>query len=178
MRDGMKILAVMAASAGAVLGAAPAHTATIVAMSVGPFSLPGDQSGVIPAGTFVMGGQTDDFTFSTIGGTYDTLMQLQASRVSTGVAQNVSFDLYRGVPTSGVFVAHSGGTPTAATLLTLTSGSYYLQFTGSISPKELVTGGVTLLQTVPEPAGWSLMLLGVGGLGGLLRLRRREQVAV
>ena len=31
--------------------------------------------------------------------------------------------------------------------------------------------------TVPEPATWAMMLVGLGGLGGLMR-RRRAQTAV
>ena len=41
-------------------------------------------------------------------------------------------------------------------------------------------GGVSTFvvgASVPEPAGWALMIAGVGGAGGALRLRRRRRVA-
>jgi hypothetical protein len=31
---------------------------------------------------------------------------------------------------------------------------------------------------VPEPASWALMMLGMGGVGGLMRLKRRQRRAV
>jgi hypothetical protein len=159
------------ALSGAMLASA-AHAVTVVPFANGPFSIPADSAGIIPAGTFVAGGQTDDYTFTTLGGTYEALMQMQATTVKTGVPQNVSFTFFKGLPGSGVFIANSGGTATAATLLTLVNGTYYVEYTESGTQKALVTGGVTLLSTVPEPAAWTLMLLGVAGLGGLLRSRR------
>ena len=169
-------------AAGAALGltllaaGAPAHAVTIIPVSTGPFSLPLDPDGVLP-GNYAFGGDTFDYTFTTIGGTYDTLMQIQATKVSNGVAQHVSFQLFKGTPGSGSFVANSGGTSTAATLLTLTSGTYYLEYSPSIVQKEYVTGGITLLQSVPEPAAWGMMLLGIAALGGAMRQRRQLATA-
>jgi hypothetical protein len=168
----------MAAVATAGMMAGAAHAVTIVPIANGPFSLPGNPSGIIPAGELVTGGNTYDFTFTTVGGTYKTLMQMQASKVRNGTAQTVAFDLYSGTPLGAhSFIAHSGGTATAATLLTLTAGTYYMQYSPSISPTELATGGVTLLQTVPEPAAWALMLVGVGALGAAMRRRRLTATA-
>ncbi len=172
MRVFTKLLATAALCAGALLAAAPAQALVVVPISAGPFSLPGNPSGVIPSGTFATGTNTYDFTFTTIGATYKTLMQMQATVVGTGNPDNLSFVLYKGLPGSGSFVANSGGTTTAATLVTLTQGTYYMQLDRTAVPKELVTGGVTLLSSVPEPATWAMMMVGVGGLGAVMRRRR------
>jgi hypothetical protein len=170
-----KLLASAVFAAGLALAAAPAHAVTF-AISTGPFSLPGNASGVIPSNVIVSGSNTYDFTFTTVGGTYKTLMQMQSSRLSTGQPVPLSFTLFKGPVGGGVFVANSGGTPTAATLISLTSGSYYMELVESHAPKELVTGGITLLSAVPEPASWAMMLVGVGGLGAVMR-RRRQTVS-
>lgn len=174
MRVLQTILAAVAA--GAVLGPA-AQAAVIVPLSIGPFSMPVDPAGVIPAGTFLQGTNTYDFTFTTTSAIYDTLMQMQATTVSSGHAHTIAFTLFKGAPGVGTFVANSGGTSVAPTLLTLENGTYYMQVTTLNVPRELVTGGVTLLSAIPEPAGWALMLLGVGALGVAARGRRRAGLA-
>jgi hypothetical protein len=45
----------------------------------------------------------------------------------------------------------------------------------SINDSGAVTG--TASAPVPEPSGWALMLIGFGGLGGVLRNRRRGAIA-
>jgi hypothetical protein len=164
-------------SAGVLLAAAAAQAATIVPLNTSPFSLPVNPSGVIPAATFVQGTGTWDFTFTTIGGTYKTLMQMQTSLVSNGVPQPLTFTLFSGVPGSGTMVpgGGSGGSPTAATLLLpLKAGSYYMELATTSVGKELATGGLTLLSVVPEPAAWTMLLAGFGGLGAMMRSRRRQ----
>ena len=178
MRVLSKFLATAALSAGVLLASAPAHALTIVPIATGPFSLPGNPSGVIPKGTFATGTNTYDFTFTTVGGTYKTLMQMQTTVVGTGNPDNLAFTLYSGSPGTGSFVANSGGTSTAATLVTLTSGTYYMQLDRTAVPKELITGGVTLLSAIPEPATWGMMLIGLGGLGAMMRTRRRASALV
>ncbi len=178
MRHLSKLLATAAMSAGVMLTALPAHAVTIIAMETGPFTLPSNPSGIIPKGTFAQGTNTYDFTFTTIGGTFKALMQAQNSKAKDGTPEPLTFTLYSGNPGSGTFVANSGGTPTAATLLdTLGAGSYYMQLDTVKAPKELVTGGITLLSGVPEPATWAVMFLGLGGIGASLRNRRRAFVA-
>ena len=179
MRVSTKLLATAAAFAATMaLASAPAHAVTVVPMNTSPFSLPGNPSGVIPANTFAVGTNTYDFTFTTIGGTYNTLMQMQASKVANGAPQGLSFELFKGLPGSGVAVAPSGGSATAATLLTsIAAGNYYLELNTTSAPNELVTGGITLLSAVPEPATWGSMILGFGLLGLAARRRRGLSVA-
>jgi hypothetical protein len=178
MRTLSKFLATAAVSAGVMLASAPAHAVTI-AMVPSTLTLPSPASAVIPKGTFAQGTNTYDFTFSTLGGTFKALMQAQASKVKNGAPQTLAFELFSGSPGSGTFLSNSGGTATAATLLTnLTAGSYYLQLSTVGAPKELVTGGVTLLSAVPEPATWAMMLIGVAGLGAMARGRRRAVAAL
>src|SRR5262249_972641 len=118
---------------------------------------------------------TYDFTFTTLGHAYSVLMQMQATKVSTGNPDSVSFELFSGTPGSGVALAPSGGTPTAASLLkSLAPGNYYLELNTNAVPRELVTGGITLF-AVPEPAAWAMMITGFGLLG-LAGRRRRSLV--
>jgi hypothetical protein len=124
----------------------------------------------------ISGTNTYDFTFSTISGTYNTLMQMQTSKVSNGAPMPLAFELFSGTPGSGTWIATSATQPAASLLQTLKPGAYYLQLSIKKAPKEYLTGGVTLLSSVPEPATWATMLIGLGGLGALLR-RRRMPVA-
>jgi hypothetical protein len=169
MRVLAKLLTSFALSAAAMLAASPSHAVNI-ALATGPFSVPADPSGVIPAGTFASGTNVYDFTFTILGGPYKGLMQLQASTLG-GVPQSVAFKLFDGVPGSGVFVANSGGTSTAAALSHVVgTGDHFFELNTAGAPLELVTGGLTL-SVVPEPATWALTLLGVGALGAALRRR-------
>ena len=178
MRLPPPVLAASALLAGAMFAAAPAQAVTIVPLSATPLSLPAHPSVVIPKGTFVQKTNVYDFTFSTIGHPYDALMQMQSTNVKTGKPVALAFELFRGLPGSGHFVADSGGTASAATILDeLQPGSYFLELSTVQAPKELVTGGVTLLSVAPEPATWASMLLGLGLLGGAMR-RRRQPAAV
>jgi hypothetical protein len=168
----LKGVLLAAAMGGAMFGSA-AQAVVIIPVSTGPFFRSGDPAGVIPAGTFMQGTNTYDFTFTTVGSIYDTLMQMQATDVKTGIPSTLSFTLFKGLPGSGVFVANSGGTPTTPTLLIVEAGTYYWEVNTTNAPRELTTGGLTLLSSIPEPAGWALMLLGFGALGVVARDRRR-----
>jgi PEP-CTERM motif len=86
------------------------------------------------------------------------------------------------------YYSFTGGTAYNASLLTgnLGTGDFRLTFTGNSgldmsgnsNPASVVTGNFTFyVQAVPEPATWSLMLLGIGGIGLALRRRRRPVLA-
>jgi MYXO-CTERM domain-containing protein len=178
MRSLFRVLTPGAFLAGVLAASAPAHAVTIVPLSLSPLSLPSHPGAVIPSGTFVQKTAVYDFTFSTKGHPYDVLMQMQASNLKTGQPGKLAFELFSGSPGTGTWIANSGGTPTAATLLdVLQPGSYYMQLSTVKAPKELLTGGVTLLSTVPEPASWAMALVGFGGLGAMMRRRRMAGAA-
>jgi hypothetical protein len=174
MRNLSKLFATAAVAAGLAAAGAPAHALQIVPIATGPFSLPGNPSGVIPSNEIVKGTDSWDFTFSILGGTYKTQLQMQASKLSNGAPTPLTFTLYKGPTGSGSFWANSAGTSTAASLnLNLSPGNYYMQLDRVQAPKELVTGGLTLLSSVPEPASWATMMLGLAAIGGAARTRRR-----
>ena len=172
-----KFLAAASFAAAVALASAPAHAVTTVPLATSPFSL-ANPSGVVPSGTMVSGTGTYDFTFSTIGGTYNALMQLQMTNTVTGGPRDLTFELFSGSPGSGVALAPSAGVASTPTLLaTLAPGSYYMEVNISKEPVDLVTGGVTLFSSnIPEPAAWTTMILGFG-LMGLAARRRRAMVA-
>jgi len=70
---------------------------------------------------------------------------------------------------------------TGAAPLTLdfnTVGANHIYFTTDIFGTTGQTGNVGATAGVPEPASWALMLVGFGGLGAALRLRRRQTLAL
>jgi hypothetical protein len=177
----LKWLGLAVAAGDLLLGSAAEAAVIVIPIDTGPFSLPGNPVGAIPAGTYFEGSNTYDLTFTTVGPVYDTRMQLQATTVGAGGSSDIAFALFRGAPGSGVFVANSGGPPTAPTLQILTAGSYYMEVNTLSAPREQVTRGVTLLSALsaaPEPEGWALMLFGFGALGAVVRGRRRRGACV
>jgi PEP-CTERM motif len=179
MKSLPKLLATAVFSTAVMAAAAPAYAVTIVPISTGPFSLPGNPSGTIPVTHppgplgwtgIVAGTNTYDFTFTTIGGTYGALLQMQLTNLHTGFPTTVTFNLFEGLPGSGTLLAPSAGTPTAATLLAgLKPGAYYMELHTISAPAAFVTGGLTL---IPEPASWAILLLGLGGVGAFMRRQR------
>jgi PEP-CTERM motif-containing protein len=58
-------------------------------------------------------------------------------------------------------------------------GSYsYYAFTAGGNGQNVLLGGLSLTQAVPEPATWAMMLLGFGAMGVAFRRRRRTTAAL
>jgi PEP-CTERM motif len=116
---------------------------------------------------------TYDFTFamgSPLVG--DTQTQFQAQIIG-GKAELISFDLYSGTPTgSHAFIAASPVAYSSVLSEDLKAGDYYVQITPTqIAANDEVVSGSLIVATVPEPASWALMILGIGAAGGALRRR-------
>lgn len=74
---------------------------------------------------------------------------------------------------SGAFFGHGGASPG---LIDVTPSSGSLSSGPRYAVPFLVTTAATgALTPVPEPSGWALMLAGVTGLAGLLRVRARRR---
>ncbi len=134
----------------------------------------------------VANGCTYDFLFQLAGlpANATSTLEVGAQAFRTVVAEPISFDLFSGAPGSVASVAAPSNpdflgasdntSPTSPVLgVNLGDGSYYVQ----IAQSQIVIGGEvssgSLVETVPDPASWSLMLLGFGVLGVVMRRRRR-----
>ena len=130
---------------------------------------------------------------------FDKLSQ-QISGLTAGKTYNLTFD-YGGRNDGGpqkleVYFTNAGENPTQVLLGTVTSvgnaensgWSYHwygvkpTSTSGTLSFESLNVGGTpgygseltnVSFTDVPEPAAWALMLLGFGGMGAALRMRRR-----
>ena len=84
---------------------------------------------------------------------------------------------------NGTSIYSSGGTGTSLNLLTnlLAAGPdnhYEFRYTVTLATAGNVSGPASFYAAaVPEPATWALMLLGFGGMGMVLRRRRRPVLA-
>lgn len=147
-----------AAMAGAMLLSAPAFAVTTYAS--------GSTTAQSPSGL------TPIIDFTAPGGTAVDVSVLDCCIVGDYYAAYLD-GAYIG---TSPFEPEYGSTPSAATFLaTLGAGSSHtLQFADQTD--FLLPAGLSYSVTsasVPEPATWGLMLLGVGGLGGVLRGRRK-----
>jgi hypothetical protein len=76
---------------------------------------------------------------------------------------------YNGSGTNGLFIAAEYLIPSTATSAVI-SGTFGNSVVPNTSLENLYFGAVV---TVPEPATWAMMLLGLGGLGAVMRAHRR-----
>lgn len=109
-----------------------------------------------------------------LSGNPDSSLGLKTVQVGVGNAlQNFTFD------TSTAGNSHGDMGYVLQTLNFSTSGATTLKFTSldnSGSAFGPVIGGVSIA-AVPEPAAWAMTLVGVGGLGAMMRRRRSQPAA-
>jgi hypothetical protein len=161
------------AGAGNRLGIAPASDPLIVnPILTGPFSEAN------PLGTILairlLSGNTYDFTF-TMAQAASVLTQVQAA--FPGTSEPIEFSLWHGAPGGGVLIATSTDSDGPSLTDFLGVGDYYLHVDVITANNELLTGGLAVIP-IPEPAVWTLMLVGIMGLGATMRSMRRRPAAV
>jgi hypothetical protein len=79
---------------------------------------------------------------------------------------------YNGTGTDGLFIVTDYTIPADATSAVI-SGTFGNSTVPNTSLENLYFGVVIDSVSVPEPATWAMMLFGLGGLGGVMRARRR-----
>ena len=180
----MKHLLLAAAAATGLIALAPAANATIIPIT---FAFAGDGSGTANFGDKGIMTQTfsDTFTFNLPIGTASGSL----TSVLVGASTDVSFTSVslNGTP----FTVNSTGTVDSRSLIMLpvTAGPQQLVVSGTVNPSSGSAGpfnggfGGSLSFApatggVPEPTSWALMMLGFGGLGAVLRGKRRSLSAL
>jgi hypothetical protein len=177
-----KLRAILGAAAAAMaVGAlaASAHSATIItAISGGPFSAAN------PIGAFpvmaLLKADTYDFTFTLVAPIVgDTATQVQAQAQTTHTAELIQFDLYSGTPTGpNSYIATSPLMNSSILATMLGAGHYFVQIKPAyIAVNKEVDSGSLTTAGVPEPAGWALMIVGIGAVGGAMRRRTNAALA-
>ena len=103
---------------------------------------------------------------------YGSTGGLQDSILAGGIV-NFSSDVltFSGIGDEGLTTDLNSITPTVKII----SGK--LTPFGAVAQSSFAADDYTITSGAPEPAAWSLMILGVGGMGGALRTRRRKAVA-
>jgi len=158
----MKRIILTAAALMACVAASSASAATIVsALPGGPFSIDNAVATIPSEG--LDKGATYDFTFSWVGQQGVGLAQADTK----GATPVMQFQLFSGVPGAGAFLMQSAAGPGASITFSARPGAYYAE----VTPSQIGVGGA-LPSSVPEPATWALMIIGLGGLGGAVRARR------
>ena len=163
----------MASSASAGPTASYIYDSSLV--GGGPFDTSND-IGTIVNTTDGAGLAPYQFAFS-LNGDQTFTLQLQAVDGSN-TAQDIGYEVFT---SGGSQVFTTGGQVPSSTVnqLSLKGGNYYVQVSASdiASKGEDFYGTLVIVPGAPEPATWSLMILGVGGMGAALRTRRRKAVA-
>jgi hypothetical protein len=106
------------------------------------------------------------------------------SYASSGAGDDFGFNLAYDSPVFYVPVGYTSGAAISSSAtfagqtlasLELTTGTYV--FASSHDTVTLHVGAAAPVMAVPEPAGWALMLMGFGLIGGAVRARRRSAVS-
>jgi hypothetical protein len=163
---------------------AGAASAGVVTMTYGAPLAPGDTVGDYFTGV----SYTPDWTVGNSGGpnfAYSTTGS-GAVNVASGFVGGISFtygafedadvSIYSGLNGTGTLLAEAtnldtGGVLTPDSLTFSGTGESIVIGTG---PNQFAFSSLTLDDAVPEPAAWSLMLLGLGSIGAGLRVSRRN----
>jgi hypothetical protein len=118
------------------------------------------------------------FTIGPPGGT-DALTQLAAAAFTAGNPLPIAFSLFSGTPGNPTFITKSPYQVDSTLSLPLDKGKYFIQLVAAdvAQNKELVSGGLAVA-AVPEPAAWSMMIMGLALIGAGLRQRRTAPALV
>jgi hypothetical protein len=176
-----------AASAFAMTLCAGAASAGVVTMTYGAPLAPGDSVGDYFNG---VGGPSYGVSYTpdwTVGSNFAySTTGSGAVNVASGFVGGISFtygayedadvSIYSGLNGTGTLLAEAtnldtGGVFTPDSLTFSGTGESIVIGTG---PNQFAFGSLTLDDAVPEPAAWSLMLLGLGSIGAGLRISRRN----
>jgi hypothetical protein len=126
------------------------------------------------SGTFNLGGGGKDVVFfAPVGATIDDVTGIGTAITWTGGHVNIATPL--------TLAAGANTLTFGYTSRTAADGFYGFQQLGdeawATHDVLVTTDGSNLAGNIPEPASWTLMLLGLSGLGAMLRRRRLEGLA-
>ena len=179
----MRRLLLAAAGAMALVGGAAANAGPVISGPVGP--LP---PAVTAPGTFIIGSNltagpgtfSDMFTFTILGASSLFNGQVSSQEFSTG-SQNINFSTLL-VDGASVFTETSTDPhPETWAILNpilLSAGTHTITVGGTLNGTVgSYVGNFNVQTAVPEAATWAMMLLGFGGMGFVIRRRRKPVLA-
>jgi hypothetical protein len=172
----------LALVAGIAVAAVSMSTAALATPGYTAFNNTGTSLKLIPAGN-----STQDFNVGTANGggyyytfTTDHAYKLNIQTSGTLDAANVvtPFVLEAGATPGGTVLGTSTGGlfGSGLTIADLAKGTYNVSVASS-TVNEAITGNASVA-AVPEPAAWSLMMIGIGGVGAVMRRGRKTSLAV
>lgn len=181
----MRVLKGLLLVAGGAVAAVSLASAASAAVIIKPF-LGGPFSALNPIGTLpatiAKKGNTYDFTFDLVAPVAGISATQVAAILNGGVqtAENIQYQVYEGTPTlldpeNGTKLATSLSALSPTVFLNLKPGSFYVNILSSdIAVGGEVVSGSFVTTPAPEPVSWAMILLGVGLVGGGLRMARRK----